>query len=149
MALNFSNIGEEGTAPFNMALNTLEKIHKILLSIFLVSSRIVESQELSEGEAQHMKYRLVRQLYIQSVPLLRAKNIDEWKEQTWKLIKEIKLKWKPIKDGDGFVRDYVEAIDPEIEDTLDDITKFIEEKLQEEGYFMPPKHDPRFSWSEK
>lgn len=141
---------DEGTAPFNMALFTLEKIHNLLKMIAMVSAGLEQetNQLLGQGKAQHIKCKLVKQLYIQCVPLLDPIKNKQWKVDMLKRIREIKpLLGKRI-DRFGKFTGSFESFSSNIEDELDDVVIEIQERLQEEKYFMPPKNDPRFSWKQ-
>lgn len=139
------NIG----APFNMAIATLMKIHGVTKGIVVASAFSPESEDdarfLFPGKAQHTKYRLVKQFFVQSVPLLDQKKTTEWQEEMLNRIWEIKPKIGERVSGKKIVGHYP-IYDEQIERELDRITIEIEKKLQEEGYFMPPKSDVRYSW---
>lgn len=141
---------DSGTAPFNMALFTLEKIHNILKLIIMVSSGYDENENpISSGKAQHLKYSLIRQLYVQSIPLLDPVKNKEWKKEMWEKIKNINLKWKQIIDTSrSKIVGYSELATKDNEILFDEIIIEIQERLQEEKYFMPPKDDPKYSWKQ-
>ncbi len=136
---------DRSTAPFNMALFTLEKIHNILKHI--VNASIVVDERVTAGQIQHMKYRLVRQLFIQSITLIDRKKEGnkEWKKGMAIRIKVVQLYFGEKTRGEQIVGNF-QAYNQDTEDELDDITIDIQERLQDEGYFMPPKDDPRHSW---
>lgn len=126
-------------APFNMAVASLMRIHDILKDITKYSMSSFNTN-MPPGPIQHMKYRLVRQLYVQSVPLM--KNDDKGP-----LVKELdSIQLKREVTPTGVV---TELYDHEVEKKLDQLICKIEEALQVQGYFMPPKSDPRFGWAEK
>lgn len=155
MAPKELSISDDRTsAPFNMALFTLEKIHNILKKIAEVSVLIITDSDsaafsLSPGNSQHMKYRLVRQLFIASIPLLDTKKTSEWQEKTADKLFDIR---RSLVYGNKYLNNKIvgrfEAFNEDVEDILDDLVVEIEQKLQKEGYFMPDKRDPRFSWKE-
>lgn len=138
-------------APFNMALATLEKVNNILKQIANVSVLFISddqgSSELSPGKAQHMKYRLVKQLFIQSVPLFDTKKYEAFMHDILKDIRSIKLKYGNRYQNNRIIGKF-EVFDQSVEDELDNITMDVQAELQKEGYFMPPKSDPRFSWKQ-
>lgn len=125
-------------APFNMAIATLMAIRDILDQI----KQVTITNELSSGEAQQIKHKLVSQLFVQSIPLLK----DEQKEPIKRMIKKVKLTSIPKLNEYRKVIGYVVVYNPEIEEELDNITIKIQEDLQSQGYFMPPKNDPKYSW---
>lgn len=140
------------SAPFNMALFTLQKIHNILRMITTISSTYIIDEEgekfLAPGKSQHLKYKLVKQLYIQAIPLFDKKTTGEWKKETLKKIRAVSLKV-----GGRYMNKKLVARFPcyedKIDNELDDLTIEIQEKLQDEGYFMPPKTDIRHLWRER
>ncbi len=125
-------------APFNMAVASLMRIHDILKLITKYSMSSFNTS-LPPGPIQHMKYRLVRQLYVQSVPLMKKESKKPIKDtlNSIKLSREV----TPSKN-------VTELYDHKVEMELDDCICEIEEALQVQGYFMPPKSDPRHSWKE-
>lgn len=131
----------EGTAPFNMALTTLMEINEILKQITKVS--ILFEEGYTAGQIQHTKYRLVKALYVRSTPLLKK----EQKELLKPMIDQLKPLSIPEVNRRGKVMKQVEGYDPKFDEVLDNMIILIQEKLQDEGYFMPPKSDPRFSWT--
>ena len=90
-----------------------------------------------------IKYMLVRQLYIQAIPLL----IEPEEKTIQDNLEKIKLP-KPISKSNAGGSDahtlYPYSLD--IENKLDNIVIEIQNALQRQGYFMPPKNDPRFTW---
>lgn len=144
---------DRSTAPFNMALKTLEKIHNILIQIALVSvipTPTDMNYNLALGKAQHAKYALVRQLYIQSIPLFDKKQTAEWKIEMNQGIRDLKKDLITASVyNNGKIIGMEERYSHEMDEILDDVTIEIEETLQDEGYFMPPKDDVRFSWKQE
>lgn len=127
-------------APFNFALATLMRINNIIELIGRVNL-------MGEERSQFIKLDLIRQLYIQSIPLI---NKQDKKDALKKKIDELKLpEPKKIYDLNGtFVR-YEVVFDNKSEAELDKLEVEIQEALQAEGaYFMPSKHDPRFAWKQ-
>jgi len=141
------------TAPFNMALKTLEKVHNILVAIEKSSVYYSNDGEVTilfkPGQAQHIKYRLVRQLFIQSIPLFDRKRDDtqDWITEMGTRIKEVQLIYGNRFYDNKLVGKF-EGFNQDIDDELDDIVIEISQQLQIEGYFMPPKDDARFSWKQ-
>lgn len=125
------NSDETRTAPFNMALSTLEKLQKIL----------VEIKKLSVMGEQHRKYFMVRQFHLQSMPLISKKD-GATKMKTLKgNLRDIKLKRiRHFNRYSGEER-LEEIFCSELDFQLDDIVEGIEDALQDEGYFMPPSEE--------
>lgn len=143
------NRKQEPGAVFNMAISTLEKIHNILRNIAMVSVGFtIDSEEttlMDPGKSQHIKYRLVNQLFIQSIPLIDSNKYEDWKndmkDRIRRIVPRYGARYSDCKQVGSF-----EVFVPEIEFELDDIVIEIQEQLQKEGYFMPSKHDPKYGW---
>jgi len=141
---------EQPGAIFNMAIAQLQLLNGILRNIANLGS--VYSEEggedtLTPGQAQHLKYRWVRQLYIQSIPLFDIKTDAEWKKKVYTKIKNVTLLFIP-KYRDCKLIGKSEGYNKELDNLLDDLVIEIQERLQTHKYFMPPKSDPRFAWSQ-
>jgi len=137
-------------AVFNMALAQLQLINGILRNITNLGALYSEDksdESLSPGQAQHLKSRWVKQLFIQSTPLLDPKTDSEWREETWRKMKGIQLKYGRRINTDQQNVGRFEGFDAEVENQLDYIVIQIVLRLQKHNYFMPPKDDPRFGWS--
>lgn len=119
---------------FNMAASTLAKIHEILKHISNASTMhdITGENGFPPGYAQHLKYRLVKQLFIQSSPLIEKNN--EWKTKTFNKIKEIRLKYRNVV-RDGELKNICEEYSPNVDEVLDDLVLEIQNKLAEQGFF--------------
>lgn len=142
-------------APFNLALATLEKLSNMTKSYYAVSTGFSIDNEnipaMTKGQAQHQQYRILRQIFIQSVPLFDPKKHQIWKNETKKKIFSMSNKLKVGSKVDTIrnkTTGYYEAFNPELENELDEIFLEILEKLQEKGYFMPSKSDPRYGWKQ-
>ena len=149
--MDYGKEEDRSSAPFNMALFTLEKIHNILKLIAYTSAGLTNEEArgkdfLYPGRAQHTKYRLVRQLFIQSIPLINHKKNPKYKEYMGKRIKKIKLTVGNLINSQKQIVGITPGYSQSVDDELDNIMIEIQQKLQEEGYFMPPKSDPRFGW---
>lgn len=120
-------------APFNMALNTLERLGEILSKIRQLS----ESPDISREVKQSMKTFLVIDFYIQAVPLLKEEDIKNNKN-----ILDLKPKELGVIDEMGRRKDRIKEIfDWELEKKLNLHLISIQIALQKENYFMPPKQD--------
>lgn len=131
------------SAPFNMAINCLMRIADMIKAIGQVSAGFALG-EMQEGQNYlGIKYMLVRQLYIQAIPLLVQPDEKEISDK----INKIKLP-KPINKSNSSGGDAkcVYPYNIEVENQLDNVVIDIQNSLQAHGYFMPPKNDPRFSW---
>ena len=126
-----------GNAPFNLALTTLMDIRQILREIRWVSTYDMGQ---TPGQNQHTKWKLVKQLFIQSTPLLKDEKQAEIKKNLDKIspkwIKKVDAKYMYVgKSG------FAERFDPGVDKALDEVTIQIQDALQAEGYFMPPHED--------
>lgn len=133
-----SSFGEEGSA-FNMALATLERVNEILKEITLCSISTAPTQ--NAVWLLFRKYKLVRQLYLASVPLI---NNDEAKKSLKNQIVKLKNQFKQTEDERVHKVNLIYLEDTD--EKLDDVCEKIQEALQKEKYFMPSKADPRVSW---
>ena len=123
----------ESKAPFNMAINTLERLGEILSRI----RRLDEDPFFSRDTKQAIKTSLVIDFYVQSSPLLKDtivkdnKDILNLKPNSRQVINSIGRKTNRQK----------EVFDWDLEKKLNEYLIKIEKELQKEGYFMPPKKD--------
>jgi len=135
----------EGSAPFNLALNTLERVAAIIEKLCYVSIQIASTENTNDADLQHIKFALLKQLYIQAVPLLRDN--EKKKQAVKKRIDNIKLGFpQPVFNKLGERVGNKPVFDPKIDYEMDEIEIEISETLQSMGYFMPPKNDPRFTF---
>lgn len=127
----------ESKAPFNMALNTLERLGGILTKIREISSEPF----LNPAIKQEMKVSLTKQFFLQSSPLLSPEVVSTFEQQ----FLDFKPKELPIilKSSAGQVRtnDMKVIFDWELERKLDKFLLDVQRELQKEKYFMPPKKD--------
>ena len=143
MAFNKSEFDDRDAAPFNMALDTLEKISNMLKTIANLSS------ELNDGKSQHLQLKWLKNLHQHCIPLYTDRTPEEWINSIHKILREIN---KDLKYG-NFIKDErivgkYEVYDPLIEEQLDEVLISILEKLKKERYFMPPRSDARQGWKE-
>jgi len=129
-------------APFNMAISTLMRLSEILTDITKLSTMFDFSAETRQG----MKVNLIKQFFSQATPLLKPEAVKEFMEQ----VLNLKSVAKPLYIRKGSYANLKGAqvvYSPELEIQLDTIIINLQIKLQEQGYFMPPKNDPRYSFS--
>ncbi len=119
-----------GTAPFNMALSSLERLNKILIDIM----------KFSAVRNPVMKYQLALSFHNQAVPLIKkTPGREKMKELKTKLRK---VKLQKVVYWNRNVQTRTEFIfNPHIDFQIDDILEEIQFLLQEEGYFMPPSEE--------
>jgi|TARA_R100000049_G_C1893653_1_gene45890 hypothetical protein len=122
-------------APFNMAIATLERLSDILREI----NKVEQSLLPLEMKQEHKVY-LVRQFYIQSIPLLTAKQREAHKEilDLAPIKKEIVLNTAGTRSKDGGRR---VVYDVNLEKQLNEALIKVQVCLQDEKYFMPPRRD--------
>ena len=89
----------EGSAPFNMALATLERLSKILIKITEVSI----FTEIPEYERQSKVLSLTKQFYINSAPLLKQEIVEKYKKVLKLEMRQLNLLGKH-KSGSTFVK---------------------------------------------
>lgn len=143
--------GEEG--KFNAGIDTLKDISSIFKEIRFLSVRghLPEYETiLSLGKSQHIKYKLIKHLYIRALPLLKKDKTIDYRTEIKNQIAKVKLSWLPKGMGKRIDSDkneaipvgYYEAYNPQYDSLLDDIVMLISERLQDSGkYFMPGKED--------
>ncbi len=126
----------ETPAPFNLALATLERINKILINFSSISLSVPD-----DVERCLLKKKMVKQLYIASVPLIMKRD------------KKLALK-KQVDGLDSLFKKNYNQVEKtskitcrlNTEDRIDIVCMMIQEVLQEKNYFMPPGNDPRYGW---
>lgn len=122
----------EISAPFNMAINTLERLGEILREIKQVSF-------FQTGESQRTKVFLVKQFFYQAVPLLKDNIVSQYQRKILDLTpKEVKV----VKKYTNELIKSKPVWDSALENQLDEIIIEIQQELQKEKYFMPPRKDP-------
>lgn len=126
---------QETSAPFNMAIATLEALRKILAHI----ESVYADPFLPDEVKQKIKINLVKRFYVDSSPLLEEKIVDKFKD-----ILSLKPKTLPILSNDGTSNPHKRKLiyDEKLEEQLDGHLVSIQRELQKERYFMPPKKDP-------
>jgi len=125
-------IREEVKAPFNMALSTLEALRKILSDI----KQISVDPYLTIETKQTLKIYLLKRFYVDSSPLLEDNIVEKYKN-----ILNIKPKEIPIisKENSQLTGKNKVIFDFELEVTLDKHLINLQQELQKEKYYMPPK----------
>ena len=145
-----SNLSTGDSAPFNMAIATLMRIDKLLLDIKQISNVIAlgddESEGINKASALGIKITLARQLFINAVPLIPEKSKGNLKTEMDNLkvpiVKKIYNSSNPSESSSVTGESYDNSMDRQVDDFLIHISEI----LQKEGYFMPPKNDPRFAF---
>ena len=132
-------------APFNAAIDCLMRISNLTKKIEKVSTEYTLYSEivgikLNAGQAQHIKHRFVKQLIIQSTPLLSTNA----RKDLWDRVTAIQLKVKNNMDyKTGKNTSSYELYDESINEALDRIVLDLQIDLQDKGkFFMPPRKDP-------
>lgn len=140
---------------FNMGISTLMRIDSILKEIVNLDLKDIKTNEqtsFSKSRLQSVKLRLVKQLYINSVPLLSEKKV-EGEEDLWEKLSKLNLITKKNKKKRWNEKDkeYIEVssmvYDKELEQKLNDIIIQLQTQLQKKGVFMPTRDDSRLALS--
>ncbi len=137
---------KQSEGKFNIAVSYLLSINDILREIkdisLKTSIRVVEHPNfLSVGEGQRLKYKLLRNLYVQAMPLVKGKKGNDM-DKIWKMIKNVKLHRIDInKKKDGYDPFWVDVYTKDVENELDELILAIQVQLQNNKYFMPLKSD--------
>lgn len=136
--------GMKEGAPFNSAVDTLMRISDILKDITKITIGVYQGSQIQDqGQVQETKYRLVNMLRVMATPLLKKEQVIELNEE-WNKIELFKVRTGTPGKGSNVVVKF----SPEVENKLDEFTIDLQFILQEEGYFMPPKGDPRFAFAQ-
>ncbi|MHA2019063.1 MAG: hypothetical protein ACTSXY_12415 [Promethearchaeota archaeon] len=138
------DIEQQSSAPFNMAVATLMRLDAILTDIKnIVREGLSKNSRLQLVEAQRIKYNLVKQFFIQAIPLLRKDDIESLKKD----LEGVSFNTKELSEIEK--RKVATSYSPKLENKMNDFLMEIQLKLQASGnYFMPPKGDPKYSWKE-
>jgi len=141
MEENFSPEGSEGSAPFNMAIASLEMVNGLLkefknLAVSGISADGIQ-YKMNSADIQLIKINLTRQLFIAAAPLLPDKPRDELRKSVEAL--------KPFLRQDSGTGVWNPEFKPNKDDDIYNKILEIVLALQKEKYFMPPKDDPRFA----
>jgi len=121
---------EEVKAPFNMALSTLEALRKILSDI----KQLAIDPYLTDDIKQIMKIFLLKRFYVDSSPLLDKEIVKGYKEILNLQPKKIQI----LRDG-KLINQKKAIFSFELEITLDQYLIELQQELQKEKYYMPPK----------
>lgn len=136
----------ETAPPFNMAIASLERVNNLLIEFKnLLAYNISNGKPVDLVERQVTALRLVRQTFLAAAPLLKITVVKELEKK----IDALKPKVIPEVNRVGPTGKNIFAYSMELDNTLEKRVLEIVLKLQEEGYFMPPKNDPRYSWSQQ
>lgn len=129
---------DTGNKPeFSIINSTLMRINNILQEIKDISIKTElhpnNVNYLSKGRGQHMKLKLVKDLFIQSVAFLPTKEVDV----LWNKINSLKPEYRTTSDYNNKYK--VAHFNSEIEESLDLFLIEIQMKLQNKGFFDPTK----------
>lgn len=136
----------ENQAPFNMALATLMRCDEILKHYTVVQTGkdYRSGEPLGSATARVLlKHQLLLAFIISTMPLLKKDSRERVKQLKKELPIFVEEKWTTING----VQKQVSIPIKDADDILDDSLIEIEELLQKESYFMPPKDDPRHSFA--
>lgn len=129
---------QQEKAPFNMALNTLERIGDILRLITKNSYEMTFPPEIRQA----IKVQLVKELFINSSPLLSETVVTKYKPKFLKMKPFVKTILKEQSAGDySKSQQEKHEFSFTLESELDVFILDISRELQKERYFMPPKED--------
>lgn len=120
----------EGEAPFNMAVATLMRLDTLLQNLRMID--FLYTSDSAEKQKAHIS--IVKQFYINAIPLLQDEDIKSYKDRVLKV--ELKTSSR-IRSGNQSVKYYY---DKKIELQLNEILIELQQKLKK--YFMPIGRDP-------
>lgn len=131
----------EGSAPFNLGISTLMRLDNILIEIY----KLHLNPMLPANIKQSIKVSLVKQLFLQSSPLLKDEVVELYRPQ-FEALKPCEVNMGLGRSGVVKKTERRVLFSPELELKLDQLTLEIQREIQKEKYFMPPKSDPRVGW---
>lgn len=128
---------QEGSAPFNMALATLERISDVLREY----RRVGSDPNIPNEIKQPIRIELVKQLLLNAAPLLKDSVVKQYEDKILDLTPETKSVIK--KNGDNYSHtNYKQTTySIEVDKKCNQFVIQISKELQKEKYFMPPKKD--------
>lgn len=132
---------EDGkSAVFNMALDTLQRLGRILDEI----KNLQYKTEHTIHILQSIKVGLVKQFFIQASPLLPEKSVKKYQKDILNLIPKV-VELVRNRSGGGRERlGLVFRFDRDLEIRLDQILIELQLILQKEKYFMPSEDEGDF-----
>ena len=133
------------TAPFNAAVATLMRIDSIINQLGITSMAMAQGIT-PEGNGLLMRFNLLQQLFIQSCPLLTEKDEAELKPKVMNLLRPQRRR---TTDNYGNITSNEIMYDSKLDMQINELEMEIENALQAEGYFMPSKADPKYSWGKR
>lgn len=134
---------------FNFGIDNLYEISSTLKKIREVSvaSHFKENEHLlPHGKAQHIKAKLLRQLFNRAAPLIEEEKVPEFRQR----ILDIKVMWISSNLGNPIIgqvdravpKGYYESYNPAYDLQIDDIVLDLVLAMQKNGkYFMPSKRE--------
>lgn len=130
---------DQNGAPFNMAITTLQALAQILedYKVTLINP------DLSAEEKQKICIDLVGVFFMRASPLLKQQIRDTYYPQVQLL--EMKVA-RVFKGSNHTYQGKREVYNDKTKKECDKILIDLQISLQEDGYFMPPKNDPRFAF---
>ncbi len=129
-------------APFNMAIATLKRLDEILVEIKTASSMTVLDPVIS----QSIKINLVRQFFLNAIPLLEEKDIKRFRKTIFSLRETKRKKISNSAYGESKVGEMVSVYDYRMDLYLDNILVEVQLALQKNRFFMPSSNNPRYGW---
>lgn len=125
---------EQAPAAFNSAVAALMRLDRILVKMQDISEKA--GRDFTRGEAQHARYRLLKDFYVQSIPLIKD---DTAKTTIKEKFYAIKLAWKD--NPEFYQKVLIPAYSTEIESKIDEVLIMLQEELQKQGMLMPERKE--------
>ena len=127
----------DSKAPFNMAIDTLERLGDILRDI----KRIDQDIMLNFEQKQALKVASVQHFFMNATPLLEQEDKDKFEEQVLSLKpKQLRIMTNSFGNATVF-KGTSFGYDPELDRTLNKLLIDIQTALQDGKFFMPPRKD--------
>jgi len=133
----------ETPAPFNMAIDTLQRLGEILREIKQVSTLVLQDAV----QSQTMKLDLVKQFFLNAIPLLQKEVIEKYKGPILDLKPVVQKIPFDARKGER-PRGIQIVHSDQLDNLLNNYLLELQSELQKNRYFMPSGKDPRFSWGQ-
>jgi len=129
-------MGDQDAAPFNMALNTLERLGGILTDIHKTAA----DGTLSPAQRQFIMVSHIKHFFSQACPLLEPKTVEMLSPKVLELnAGEISVNL--TRNGTVIRTEKNLVFNQELEERLFNLLIEIQMELQKLKYFMPPRRD--------
>ena len=132
------------SAPFNMAISTLQSVRNAIDLFASVSIGVDESGNLVKPALiQATQHKIAQSILVVASPLLEEIQNAKLKKEFEKI--QLQTKRQGYRDKPS---EWVSVFSPLVEKQLNELVILVQMEMQDQKYFMPPKNDPRFGWGQ-